>query len=297
MYIKQQLNLAIKETYYKKYSDLPKSFLNDYNAFLIHVRLKEDMETIDLLEDYLGFNQELQSVIGHMCQSTQWGFGIRVERSFFRSEPAQEVVDVLKQEPEDSYLVGGAVRDAILETGYNTPKDWDFATSIPYDRLTVIFKKAGYKVQEEGKQFLVLIVSKDGHQFEIANFRKDGTYKDGRRPESVDIGTMEDDANRRDFTINALYFNIKTLKLVDPTGCGILDIEEKMLRFVGNPNDRLAEDALRAWRFMRFVKKLGFKAHPKSARAIKSNFKDIYEKSNPQRVLQEMSKFINLDNK
>lgn len=294
MYIKKQLEQAIKEKYFKQYSHLPKELLIDYEGLLAKFKHFEDLEGIELVEDYLGKNKALQSVVGSHCQTILFGYSIRVERALQRSDIAREVASILLQVSNDSYIVGGAVRDSILG---NNPKDWDFATSIPYDTLEIIFEDSGYKVQAEGKQFLVMIVSKDGHQFEIANFRKDGTYSDGRRPDSVDIGTINDDANRRDLTCNALYFNIKTHKLVDPTGFGILDIQDKVLRFVGNPKDRLNEDALRAWRFMRFVKKLGFKAHPKSARAIKTNFKDIYEKSNPQRVLQEMSKFINLNNK
>ena len=122
---------------------------------------------------------------------------------------------------------------------------------------------------------------------EISNFRKD-TVCDGRHAE-VEIGTIEDDAHRRDFTVNALYINTKTYEVVDPTGQGLTDLRTKVLRFVGRPKDRLKEDWLRGWRFMRFLKK-GFVPDPKSLRVVREMWNEIYENSTPERVRMELEK-------
>lgn len=172
-----------------------------------------------------------------------------------------------------SCLVGGCVRDLLMG---KEPKDFDFATNIPLDLLVSLFEEAGWIVDEKGKQFLVMIVSKNGTQFEIANFRKDGTYKDGRRPEAVDIGTIEDDASRRDFTINALYIDLRNETLIDPTGMGLKDLKSQTLRFVGNPKDRIEEDALRIMRFYRFLSQFPkLQPDPRSLRACRQNFDRI----------------------
>jgi tRNA nucleotidyltransferase/poly(A) polymerase len=203
---------------------------------------------------------------------------------------SKDIIEVL-QHSENSCLVGGCVRDILID---KTPKDFDFVTDIPYEELEKLFINAGFTVKEEGKQFLVMIVSKDNVNYEIANYRKDGTYVDGRRPESVEIGTIYDDAERRDFTVNALYFNLTTRRLIDPTTQGLNDIKSKTLRFVGKPKDRIKEDYLRAWRFMRFVSVKGFNPDKTSYKAIKEMWDDIYKKSNSQRVLQELDKIIKI---
>ena len=186
----------------------------------------------------------------------------------------------------ESYVVGGAIRD--LLTGKKA-KDFDIVTNIPYEFLEQHFEKAGWTVSSTGKAFLVLSIQKDGRQYEIANFRKDGVYLDGRRPESVEIGTLEDDANRRDFTVNALYYNYNTGELKDPTGLGFEDIKKQVLRFIGKPKDRIQEDYLRIFRFYRFIAK-GFMHDPKSLRACREYFNEGYPKITPDRVREEIEK-------
>jgi tRNA nucleotidyltransferase (CCA-adding enzyme) len=199
----------------------------------------------------------------------------------------KSIVKVL-QHSKNSCLVGGGVRDTLLG---EIPKDFDFVTDIPYDNLETLFIKEGFTVKEAGKQFLVMIVSKDGKDYEIANFRKDGTYVDGRRPESVEIGTIYDDAERRDFTVNALYFNISSMKLIDPTGKGIDDIYSNTLRFVGNPKDRIEQDYLRAFRFYRFVNR-GFTPDNKSLSAVRNYFDDACKNTSSERIRAEIEKMI-----
>ncbi len=285
MFAQTELRKELKELYYREYSSFTKDILDDYTKFK---RVIKD-EDKNLLDDvFLGTSKSLTSKV---CNSFRTSFAEKVKNAIANSTTeVKEVIEILINESRESYLVGGSVRNAIL--GLKV-KDYDFCTNISYDRMCELFSSNGFKVQEEGKEFLVMIISKNNQQFEIANLRNDGTYTDGRRPDSVSIGTIQEDAMRRDFTINSLYFRLHDSFLVDPTSHGIFDINNKVLRFVGKPKDRLKEDTLRAWRFFRFIEVLGFTADKKSAQAIKANFREIYEKTNPQRVLQELQKFIN----
>ncbi len=199
-----------------------------------------------------------------------------------------QIFMILKSNTKRSYLVGGCVRDYLLHV---EPKDFDIVTDIPYNLLERYFTDAGWKVNATGKAFLVLSISKNGRQYEIANFRKDGLYKDGRRPESVEIGTIEEDAARRDFTVNALYFDLNEYETLDPTGKGKADLDKKILRFIGKPEDRIKEDYLRVFRFYRFLAK-GFRPDPKSLRAVREYFTEAYPKITPERVRGELEKMI-----
>lgn len=197
----------------------------------------------------------------------------------------REVIEILRYSV-NSCIVGGAVRDMLVG---NPAKDFDFVTDIEYDKLIEIFTNNNFEIKETGKAFRVLNVIKGGITFEIANFRKDGTYTDGRRPESTDIGTIEDDAARRDFTINALYFNLTSLTVIDPTGLGLIDRSNHLLRFVGVPKERLNEDLLRVYRFYRFLSK-GLIADQKSLTACRAAFDCAQKTVASQRVLMELEK-------
>lgn len=205
------------------------------------------------------------------------------------SKETLEFMNLLSDVDSEACVVGGSVRDALLSL---TPKDFDFVTSTPYDVLKTRFEERGYKCSEVGKHFLVLTVWVGDEQFDVANFRKDGTYVDGRRPESVEVGTLEDDAFRRDFTVNALYYNLTTKKLLDPTGMGLDDAMNKVLRFVGKPEDRLKEDYLRLWRAFRLKKSKGLEFAPDTERALGRLFEEAYKNSDPARVLQEMRRLV-----
>jgi len=188
-------------------------------------------------------------------------------------------------------LVGGSVRDIILD---KEPHDFDFCTDIPYCTIKNTLEKLGYSTKEAGEHFLVLIASKNGNQYEIANYRKDIYNKnsDGRHPSNVEIGTITEDTLRRDFTINSLFYSTKN-GLQDPTGTGIRDILSKTLRFVGNPKDRIRQDYLRVFRFYRFIntlKPIGFKVHPQSLRDVRTMFNTAVQKTNPERIKNEIEK-------
>lgn len=199
---------------------------------------------------------------------------------------------ILSQQSSNNYLVGGCVRDGFLGA---ESKDYDIVTDVHMDVSKPLFEEAGWKVKECGEAFLVLNISKDGEQFEIANFRKDGIYLDGRRPTEVEIGTIHDDAMRRDLTINSLYENPLTGEILDPTGKGLSDLKNKIIRFVGKPEDRIREDYLRLWRALRFKQKLsnlGFDFDPKTKKVLRTMFREAYENSNPERVREEIERML-----
>ena len=206
------------------------------------------------------------------------------------SKEIRLVIDILTELSPNSCLVGGAVRDILKG---NLPKDFDFVTDASYDQIITKFKENNFKVIETGKQFLVLNVKYNDEKFEISNFRKDGTYVDGRRPESVSIGTIEEDAHRRDFTINALYFNLFTHELIDPTGEGLNDLLNNHLAFVGNAKDRLNEDLLRVYRAYRFISK-GFVPSKNTLKHIRHAFDCAQKTVAPERVKNEIEKTIGI---
>ena len=188
---------------------------------------------------------------------------------------------------QHSLLVGGCVRD--LRLG-RKPKDLDVVTDANLDEVSKVLSENGWTIDEAGKQFFVLIASKNGQQFEIALFRKDGTYTDGRRPDYVQIGTMEEDAQRRDFTINSLYLDPWTGEFYDPTGKGFKDIEDKIIRFNGKAVERIKEDYLRIFRAYRFASQLGFEIDKKTLKACRTYFDTACLTVSGQRILIEIEK-------
>lgn len=192
---------------------------------------------------------------------------------------------LLKSKSSKVYLVGGCVRDWL--TG-KEPKDFDIVTDIHMDDIEQIFTENGWTVDAVGKQFLVMFVSKNDQQYEISNFRKDGVYVDGRRPDSVKIGTLEEDAARRDFTVNSIYYDPIDNTIIDPNN-GRADIDNKVLKFIGKPKDRIREDYLRVFRFFRFLSK-GFTPDKNSLRACRELFNEAYLKTTPERVRVEIER-------
>lgn len=115
---------------------------------------------------------------------------------------------------------------------------------------------------------------------------------DGRRPTEVEIGTIHDDAMRRDFTINALYENPVTGEILDPTGKGLSDVKNRVLRFIGNPKDRIQEDYLRVFRFYRFLACKGLTPDIKSMKACRQYFNEAYENTTSERVRLELERMV-----
>jgi poly(A) polymerase len=174
---------------------------------------------------------------------------------------ARDIVDQLQRAGHTAYLAGGCVRDHLLGI---EAKDYDVATSARPEEVQRLFPRV---TNLTGKSFGVVRVMVDEEQFEVAMFRQDGAYVDGRHPESVTPATPELDAQRRDFTINGLFFDPVADRLIDYVG-GEADLRAGIVRAIGSPADRFAEDHLRLLRAIRFATRLIFKIEPKTWEAI-----------------------------
>ena len=173
----------------------------------------------------------------------------------------KKLYKLFKKNGKQLYVVGGAVRDAILG---KSPKDFDLTTDAKPDEVLAIAKKGKFKSVEVGKQFGVVVVG--GH--EIATFRKD--IGKGRRPDAVDFTDIKGDVKRRDLTINALFYDIGKGQIVDLVG-GIADLKKKKIRTVGKAEDRFDEDPLRRLRAVRFAGSVGGKMTKDTWAALKKN--------------------------
>jgi poly(A) polymerase len=175
---------------------------------------------------------------------------------------ATAVVERLSRAGFEAYLAGGCVRDHLLGI---EPDDYDVATSASPDDVKRVFPGS----RGVGEAFGVVLVRVGGHTIEVATFRTDGTYADGRRPDSVRFASASEDAERRDFTINGLFQDPLSGKVVDFVG-GERDLRERVLRAIGDPMRRFAEDHLRLLRAVRFAARFGFLIEPDTARAIRT---------------------------
>jgi tRNA nucleotidyltransferase (CCA-adding enzyme) len=193
-----------------------------------------------------------------------------------------KILDVITKMGYKAYVVGGAVRD--LVTGAE-PHDIDIATNAPIDELEKKFKT--YDIGKS-KDFGIVVVNQGGFQYEIAQFRKDGEYTDGRRPDSVKICMdFEADAARRDFCFNAMGID-KDGNILDYFD-GVKAIKNKLVKTVGDPNKRFEEDNLRILRAVRFAGKMDFDIDPATTDAIKANKHKLTSLS-PERIKDEIWK-------
>ena len=154
---------------------------------------------------------------------------------------------LFKNQGFELFLVGGSIRD--FKKG-ETPKDYDLSTDALPDTIISILAKNGYEYNLQGRSFGVIVVYTQDGDFEIATFREDITQ--GRKPEVRVGATIEDDCFRRDFTVNSMFYDISKDKIIDITGQGINDLENNIISFVGNANERIKEDKLRILRAFRF---------------------------------------------
>jgi poly(A) polymerase len=182
-----------------------------------------------------------------------------------------------------AYFAGGCVRDMVRGV---EPHDYDIATTATPDEVQKLFSRT----VPVGAQFGVVLVLEDGHQFEVATFRNDDAYVDGRRPTSVRYGSPEDDAQRRDFTINGLFFDPITNEIIDLVG-GKLDIERKLVRTIGEPRQRFGEDKLRLLRAVRFAANLGFEIEEETFDALKEMAAQVQVVS-AERIRDELIKIF-----
>lgn len=199
------------------------------------------------------------------------------------------IIDKIHENNFEAYIVGGCVRDAILGI---KPNDYDITTNATPKTIKNIFRD--FKCIETGIEHGTISVVIDEEIYEITTYRIEGEYKDHRRPENVDFtNKLEEDLKRRDFTINAMAYN-ENEGLVDLFG-GKRDIENKIIKTVGNPYDRFNEDGLRMIRAIRFSSKLDFQIEKDTLLAIYNNA-TIIKNISLERITDEFSKVI-LSNK
>ena len=173
---------------------------------------------------------------------------------------AKEIVRRLQQAGFAAFWVGGCVRDFLLG---REPQDFDIATDAKPEQVEKLFRKT----IPVGKKFGVIIVVEGGHQFQVATFRAEADYQDGRRPEKIVFANAEADASRRDFTVNGLFYDPLTKKIHDWVG-GEKDLRAKIIRTIGEPEERFGEDHLRMLRAVRFAAQLDFEIEPKTFAAV-----------------------------
>lgn len=193
-------------------------------------------------------------------------------------EVAVSIIRVLRDAGHVAYLAGGCVRDEVLGL---EPKDYDVATDATPDAIARRFNRT----REVGKAFGVMQVHQRGVSVEVATFRKEHGYSDGRRPDSVSFTGAQEDAARRDFTINALFIDplapesvvrgVRVRGAVIDYVDGLRDIDAGLIRAVGDPEARLAEDNLRALRAVRFASRLGFALDSDTENAIRRHASEL----------------------
>jgi len=194
-------------------------------------------------------------------------------------EKAEAICLRLREAGHQALLAGGCVRDALLG---ERPKDYDVATSATPDEVMALFERT----VPVGVAFGVVLVVTEAGPFEVATFRNDGRYEDGRRPASVTFTDAKEDALRRDFTINAMFLDPVTGEIVDYVG-GRDDLRARVVRCVGDPERRFDEDRLRLLRAVRFAARLGFEIEPKTGEAVRAHAGKVTSTS-PERIRDEL---------
>lgn len=196
---------------------------------------------------------------------------------------ALRVLRTLRGAGHESYLCGGSVRDALMG---RQPNDWDIATDAPPERVEALFPRT----VAVGKAFGVVVVVEEDVNYQVASFRADGKYVDGRRPETVRYSSAKEDAERRDFTINALFYDPETDRVIDYVG-GQEDLKRRVLRTVGDPRRRFQEDHLRLLRAVRFAASTGFDLDPATRDAV-TEMADRVRTVSAERIGAEITRML-----
>jgi putative nucleotidyltransferase with HDIG domain len=199
-------------------------------------------------------------------------------------DTATSIVRRLSEAGHIAYFNGGCVRDMVRGA---EPHDFDIATSATPEQVQALFTKT----VQVGAAFGVILVVENGYQFEVATFRNDEAYIDGRRPTGVRFGSPEEDAQRRDFTINGLFYDPagegRVIDFVD----GRADIKRKLVRTIGDPHHRFNEDKLRLLRCVRFAANLGYEIDPPTFDAVREMASQIHVVS-AERIRDELIKIF-----
>ena len=213
----------------------------------------------------------------------------KIKQKFEIPEEVKDVSRALSRAGFENFLVGGCVRDLYLE---KKPKDWDIATNAKPEDIIKLFPKTFYE-NEYGTVGVVNENTEDEtlRTIEVTPYRLESGYSDFRRPDEVSWGkTVEEDLARRDFSMNALAYNAETGELLDPFG-GLEDIKKKIIRAVGNPEERFNEDALRMLRALRLASELGFALEFETQKAIEKNT-TLLSRISSERIRDEFMKII-----
>lgn len=198
---------------------------------------------------------------------------------------AELIISRLEEHGFEAYVVGGCVRDSIMGI---TPHDWDICTSALPDQIIEVF--SDMKVIPTGLKHGTVTVVIDGGEFEVTTYRIDGEYTDNRHPEAVEfVKDLKLDLMRRDFTINALAYNHQS-GIIDYFN-GVEDIHNKVIRCVGNPNDRFSEDALRIMRAIRFATRFGFEIEHETRNSLFTH-KSLLRNISAERINSELTKTL-----
>ncbi len=193
------------------------------------------------------------------------------------------VIRQLREAGHEALLAGGCVRDMLLGV---RPVDYDVATSATPKQVKALFSR----VRMVGAKFGVAMVLHRGRPVEVATFRSDLSYSDGRRPDAVEFTSPRDDAQRRDFTVNGMFYDPIDEEVIDYVG-GRADLDARILRAIGDPPKRFAEDYLRMLRAVRFANRLGFRIEQATADAIRRRAGKIRQISG-ERVREELEKML-----
>jgi poly(A) polymerase len=198
-------------------------------------------------------------------------------------ERAVEIVRTLVDAGHQAVFAGGCVRDRLLGI---EPVDYDVATSARPEEIERLFART----IPVGRQFGIIVVPVDGYNVEVATFRVDGPYLDGRHPSRVEFTDARTDAQRRDFTINAMFEDPVAGEVLDYVG-GRQDLEAGVIRAVGDPDQRFAEDRLRMIRAARFAARFGFRIHEPTLTAMRRAAPHVGEVS-AERINEELTKLL-----
>ena len=199
-------------------------------------------------------------------------------------ELANSICDALRQNGYQALLVGGCVRDLLLG---REAADYDVTTDATPEEVMKLFPES----VAVGAQFGVILVPRDGLKVEVATFRSDVGYSDGRHPDRVVYArTPEEDVERRDFTINGLLMRHDTGEVLDFVG-GQADLKARIVRAIGEPSRRFTEDKLRMMRAVRFAARFGFEIEAATFRAIRRHVREIHQVS-PERLRDELTKLL-----
>ena len=198
-------------------------------------------------------------------------------------QTAVEIVKRLREAGFETYLAGGCVRDRLLG---REPADYDIATAAAPGEVQALFPRT----VEVGAAFGVIRVLADDGEYEVATFRTEGPYLDGRHPTSVRFATAKEDVARRDFTINGLLYDPETGQIIDDVG-GRDDLAARRIRTIGDPETRFAEDRLRMLRAVRLAAELGFEIDPDTAAAARRLARRLVEVS-PERIRDEIVRMV-----